>query len=91
MADEPYQPVPDEAIDELIKNLRPVVAGAPEDSTLEQVLALPEAKQVIATWGAKHEVIVLAPRRKVASWLVGALLRRGLGEKPGAGQEGTAG
>jgi hypothetical protein len=83
MADEPYQPVPDEAIDELIKNLRPVVAGAPEDATLEQVLDLPEAKQVLAAWGARREVIVLAPRRKVASWLVGALLRRGLGEKPG--------
>jgi hypothetical protein len=91
MADEPYQPVPDKAIDDLINNLRPVVAGAPEDATLEQVLALPEAKQVIATWGAKHEVIVLAPRRKVASWLMGALLRRGLGEKPGADQEGSAG
>jgi hypothetical protein len=91
MADEPYQPVPDKAIDDLINNLRPVVAGAPEDATLEQVLALPEAKQVIAMWGAKHEVIVLAPRRKVASWLVGALIRRGLDDKPGAGQEGTAG
>lgn len=84
MSDAPYQPVPDEAIDELITNLLPVVAGAPEDARLEQVLALPEAKQVIATWGAKQEVIVLAPRRKVASWLVGVLLRRGLGEKPGA-------
>jgi hypothetical protein len=81
MADEPYQPVPDDAIDELIKNLRPVVAGAPEDATLEQVLAMPEAKQVIAKWGTKHEAAVLAPRRKVASWLVGALLRRGLGEQ----------
>jgi hypothetical protein len=87
MADEPYQPVPDGAIDELIGNLRPVVAGAPEDATLEQVLALPEAKQVIAKWGAEHQVIVLAPRRRVASWLVGALLRRGLGEKPAAGHE----
>lgn len=87
MADEAYQPVSDEAIDELIANLRPVVAGAPEDTTLEQVLALPQAKQVIATWGAKHGVIALAPRRKVASWLVGALLRRGLGDKPGAVQE----
>jgi hypothetical protein len=86
MSDVPYQPVPDGAIDELIASLRPVVAGAPDDATLEQVLALPEAKQVIATWGARHEVIVLAPRRKVASWLVGALLRRGLGEKPDADQ-----
>ncbi|HTE66250.1 MAG TPA: hypothetical protein VK736_08325 [Candidatus Binatia bacterium] len=85
MADEPYQPVADEAIDELIATLRPVVAGAPEDATLEQVLALPEAKQVVAKWGAKHEVIVLAPRRKVASWLVGALLRRGLDSKPEGG------
>ena len=87
MPDEPYQPVPDEAIDDLIKSLRPVVAAAPEDATLEQVLALPEAKQVIANWGAKHEVIALAPRRKVASWLVGGLLRRGLGDSPDAGQE----
>ncbi|HEX9634152.1 MAG TPA: hypothetical protein VGB34_01525 [Candidatus Limnocylindria bacterium] len=87
MADEPYQPVPDEAIDELIANLRPVVAGAPEEATLDQVLALPEAKQVVAGWGAKHQVIALAPRRKVASWLVGALLRRGLGEKPEGGEE----
>lgn len=83
MSDASYQPVADEAIDQLIANLRPVVAAAPEDATLEQVLALPEAKQVIATWGAKHGVIVLAPRRKVASWLVGTLLRRGLGENPG--------
>jgi hypothetical protein len=87
MADEPYQPVPDGAIDELIMSLRPVVAGAPENATLEQVLALPDAKQVVATWGTKHEVIVLAPRRKVASWLVGALIRRGLGEDTGSGQE----
>jgi hypothetical protein len=82
MAGEPYEPVPDGAIDELIQSLRPVVAAAPEDATLEQVLAMPEAKQVIAKWGAKHEVIVLAPRRKVASWVVGALLRRGLGDTP---------
>jgi hypothetical protein len=82
MGDEPYQPVPDEVIDELIKNLRPVVAAAPEDATLAQVLAMPEAKQVIAKWGTRHKAAVLAPRRKVASWLVGALLRRGLGTPP---------
>jgi len=81
MPAEPYEPVPDGAIETLIKELRPVVAAAPADATLEQVLALPEAKQVIAAWGAKHDAAVLAPRRKVASWLVGALLRRGLGEK----------
>jgi len=80
MPAEPYEPVPAKAIDELAKQLRPVVQGS--DLALEEVLALPEAKQLIAKWGVKHETPVLAPRRKVASWLVGALLRRGLGEKP---------
>jgi hypothetical protein len=80
MPAEPYEPVPAKAIDELAKQLRPVVESS--DLALEEVLALPEAKQLIAKWGLKHEAPVLAPRRKVASWLVGALLRRGLGEKP---------
>jgi len=80
MPAEPYEPVPARAIDELAKQLRRVVEGS--DLALEEVLALPEAKQLIAKWGVKHDAPVLAPRRKVASWLVGALLRRGLGEKP---------
>jgi hypothetical protein len=80
MPAEPYEPVPATAIDELAKQLRPIVQGS--DLALEEVLALPEAKQLIAAWAVKHSVPVLAPRRKVASWLVGALLRRGLGTPP---------
>jgi hypothetical protein len=78
MPAEPYEPVSGRAIDELAKQLRPLVEGS--DLALEELLALPEAKQLIAAWGLKHEVPVLAPRRKVASWLVGSLIRRGLGE-----------
>lgn len=79
MPAESYEPVPARAIDELAKQLRPIVEGS--DLGLEEILAMPEAKQLIAKWGVKHDAPVLAPRRKVASWLVGALLRRGLGER----------
>jgi hypothetical protein len=82
MPAEPYEPVPGREIDELAKQLQPILEGS--DLALEEVLALPEAKQLIAKWGVDHEVPVLAPRRKVASWLVGALLRRGLGEQGGS-------
>ena len=77
MTDAPYEGAPDEAIDELADALRPVVEGA-EDFDLNEILELPEAKQAIAAWGAKNGVAALAHGGKVASWLVGALRRRGL-------------
>jgi hypothetical protein len=85
MPSEPYEPVPAKAIDDLAKQLRPLVAGS--DLALEELLALPEAKQLIAAWGVKHEVPVLAPRRKVAGWLVGSLIRRGLGDDAATEQD----
>jgi hypothetical protein len=77
MADEPYEGASDKAINELAKALRPIVEGA-EDFDLDAVLELPEAKQAIAAWGVKHGVAALAHGGKIASWLVGALRRRGL-------------
>lgn len=68
------------AIDGLAKDLRPVVESA-EGLDLDAVLALPEAKQLIAAWGVKHEVAALGRGGKVASWLTGALRRRGLGKE----------
>lgn len=65
------------AIDGLVKDLRPIVESA-EELDLDAILALPEAKQLLAAWGVKHEVAALARGGKVASWLVGALRRRGL-------------
>jgi ribonuclease BN (tRNA processing enzyme) len=60
------------------KDMRPIVEGA-DDLGLDGILDLPEAKQVIAAWGSKNDVAALARGGKVASWLVGALKRRGLG------------
>jgi hypothetical protein len=77
VTNEPYQGASDEAIDQLADGLRPIVAGA-EDFGLDEMLELPEAKQVIAAWGVKNDVAALARGGKVASWLVGALRRRGL-------------
>jgi hypothetical protein len=77
VANEPYQGASDKAIDQLADGLRPIVEGA-DDFGLDEILELPEAKQVIAAWGVKNDVAALARGGKVASWLVGALLRRGL-------------
>jgi hypothetical protein len=74
---QPYEAAPAKAIDELADGLRPIVDGA-DDFGLDEVLELPEAKQVIAAWGVKHEVAALARGGRVASWLVAALKRRGL-------------
>lgn len=78
MTDEPYEGAPARAIDQLADGLRPIVAGADEMS-LDAILDLPEAKQVIAAWGVKNEVAALGHGGKVASWLVGALRRRDVG------------
>jgi hypothetical protein len=81
MASEPYEGASGKAIDRLAKDLRPIVEGA-SDLGLDAILDLPEAKQAIAAWGVKNDVAALARGGKVASWLVGALRRRGLGEEP---------
>ena len=80
MTDAPYEPASDRAISQLAKDLRPVVASAEGELSLQEILDLPEAKQAIAAWGVKHEVAALGHGGKVASWLVGAMLRRGLGD-----------
>ena len=77
MTNEPYQGASDKAIDQLADGLRPIVEGA-EDFDLDEILELPEAKQAIAAWGVKNDVAALGHGGKVASWLVGALRRRGL-------------
>jgi hypothetical protein len=77
VTNEPYQGASDKAIDELAKGLRPIVEGA-DDFGLDEILELPEAKQAVAAWGVKNDVAALARGGKVASWLVGALRRRGL-------------
>ena len=77
MTNEPYQGASDRAIDQLADGLRPIVEGA-DDFGLDEVLDLPEAKRVVAAWGVKNDVAALARGGKVASWLVGALRRRGL-------------
>jgi hypothetical protein len=78
MTSEPYEGASGKAIDQLVKDLRPMVDGA-DDLGLDRILDLPEAKQAIAAWGSKNDVAALARGGKVASWLVGALKRRGLG------------
>jgi hypothetical protein len=80
MSSEPYEPVPAKAVDQLVKDLRPIVEGA-EEMSLDQILDLPEAKQLIAAWGVKHEVSALASHGKVANWLVASMRRRGLGDR----------
>jgi hypothetical protein len=75
--EQPYEGAPGTAIDQLVKDLGPVMDSA-EGLNLDQVLDLPEAKRLIAAWGVKHEVAALARGGKVASWLVGAMRRRGL-------------
>ena len=77
MTNEPYQGASDKAIDQLAEGLRPIVEGA-DDLSLDEILELPEAKQAIAAWGVENDVAALAHGGKVASWLVGALRRRGL-------------
>jgi hypothetical protein len=77
MTSEPYEGASDKAIDQLAKGLRPIVEGS-DDLGLDEILELPEAKQAIAAWGVKHDVAALGHGGKVASWLVGALRRRGL-------------
>ena len=79
MTHEPYEGASNKAIDKLVKDLRPIVEGA-DDLGLDAILDLPEAKQAIAAWGVRNDVAALARGGKVASWLVGALRRRGLGE-----------
>jgi hypothetical protein len=86
MTSEPYEAASGKAIDELATDLRPIVQGA-EGLGLDAILDLPEAKQAIAAWGVKHEVAALARGGKIASWLVGALRRRGLGEGPEAARD----
>lgn len=78
MASEPYEGTSDKAIDQLADGLRPIVEGS-DDLGLDEILELPEAKRAIAAWGVKNDVAALARGGKVASWLVGALRRRGLG------------
>jgi hypothetical protein len=77
MTDEPYEGASNKAITELADALRPIVEGG-DDLDLDEILELPEAKQAIAAWGVKHDVAGLGHGGKVASWLVGALRRRGL-------------
>ena len=77
MANEPYEGASAKAIDQLADGLRPIVEGS-DDLGLDEILELPEAKQAIAAWGVKNDVAALARGGKVASWLVGALRRRGL-------------
>ncbi len=77
MTGEPYEGASDAAIDELAEALRRILEGA-DDFDLNEMLELPEAKQAIAAWDVKHDVAALARGGKVASWLVGALVRRGL-------------
>jgi hypothetical protein len=77
VTNEPYQGASDKAIDQLAEGLRPIVEGA-DDFSLDEILELPEAKQAIAAWGVENDVAALAHGGKVASWLVGALRRRGL-------------
>jgi hypothetical protein len=80
VANEPYEGASGRAIDQLVNDLRPIVKGA-DDLGLDAILDLPEAKQAIAAWGVKNDVAALARGGKVASWLVGAIRRRGVGEK----------
>jgi hypothetical protein len=77
MANEPYEGASDKAIDQLADGLRPIIEGA-DDLSLDEIFELPEAKQAIAAWGVKNDVAALARGGKVASWLIGALRRRGL-------------
>jgi hypothetical protein len=77
VTNEPYEGASGEAIDQLADDLRPIVDGT-DDFGLNEILELPEAKRAIAAWGVKNDVAALAHGGKVASWLVGALRRRGL-------------
>jgi hypothetical protein len=77
MSDKPYEGASSKAIDELADGLRPIVEGG-DELGLDEILEMPEAKRAIAAWGVKHDVAALAHGGKVASWLVGALRRRGL-------------
>ena len=77
MPNEPYEGASDKAIDQLGDGLRPIVEGG-DDLGLDEILKLPEAKQAIAAWGVENDVAALARGGKVASWLVGAVRRRGL-------------
>jgi hypothetical protein len=77
MTDEPYEGASDKAIEELVDGLRPIVEGS-DELGLDEILELPEAKQAIAAWGVENDVAALGHGGKVASWLVGALGRRGL-------------
>jgi hypothetical protein len=77
MTNEPYEGASDKAINQLADGLRPIVEGS-DDLGLDEILDLPEAKRAIAAWGVKNDVAALARGGKVASWLVGALRRRGL-------------
>jgi hypothetical protein len=77
VTNEPYEAASGKAIDELADGLRAIIEGA-DDFDLDQILELPEAKRVVAAWGVKNDVAALAHGGKIASWLVGALRRRGL-------------
>jgi hypothetical protein len=74
---EEYEGASGKAIDQLANALRPIVEGS-DDLDLDAILELPEAKQAIAAWGVKNKVAALGHGGKIASWLVGALRRRGL-------------
>ena len=80
MTNQEYEAASGKAIDQLAKDLRPIVEGA-DELGFDAILDLAEAKQAIAAWGVKNDVAALARGGKVASWLVGALRRRGLGEE----------
>jgi hypothetical protein len=77
VTNEPYEAASGEAIDQLADELRPIVDGA-DGFGLNEILELPEAKRAIAAWGVKNDVAALGHGGKIASWLVGALRRRGL-------------
>jgi hypothetical protein len=84
--DDQYEGASARAIDGLVKDLRPLVE-ADGGLKLEAILELAEAKQLIAAWGVKNDVAALARGGKVASWLVGAMRRRGLGGPEGDGED----
>jgi hypothetical protein len=73
----PYEAGSSTAIDALVEDLQPIVESS-GGLGLDEILNLPEAKQAIAAWGVKNDVAALGHGGKVASWLVGALRRRGI-------------
>jgi hypothetical protein len=87
MVADDFEPVPAKALDELVRQLRPAVEAAAGDMRLEEVLAQPAATQLVAKWATQHDADVLRHRGRVASWLLAALKRRGLGDAEDAPSE----